>query len=333
MSATKPCKNGSSESEEAIRSFQKAEKVLRDRTFRRRVTESVWLLPFALLLLVALWFVPGAEGAKLWGGLLATCVSGYVIVEWNNRNSLLRVRSRMSSSVFFLLMAMCPFLHLWSTHMVPPICLVLALFLLFETYQRPRAEGYTFHSFLCVGLGSMFFPPMLLSVPLLYFSMMVHLRSLTWRTFAAGLLGLLLPLWGYLGWAIWQNRLGAAFFELQGAMEFVPPVYPSLQSASTVSALYVLSMALMAVLHYVRTAFNDKIKVRMYFYTIIFQVLLYAVLLVAQPQWGDAALRVLIAVSAPLVAHHLTLGRGFKVNVWFYVALAGWLVLSVYNRL
>ena len=217
--------------------------------------------------------------------------------------------------------------------MVPPISLVLALFLLFETYQRPRAEGYTFHSFLCVGVGSMFFPPMLLSALFLYLSMMVHLRSFTWRTFAAGLLGLLLPLWGYLGWAIWQNSLGAAFAEMQGVMQLVPPVYPPLQSAPTVSAIFVLCVALIAVLHYVCTAFNDKIKVRMYFYTIIFQVLLYAVLLVMQPQWSDAVLRVLIAVSAPLVAHHLTLGRGFKVNVWFYVVLAGWLILGVYNRL
>lgn len=293
----------------------------------------MWLLPFALLLLAALWYVPGAAGGELWGGLLATCISGYVIVEWNNRNSLLRVRSRMSSCVFFLLMAVCPFLHLWTTHMVPPACLLLALSLLFETYQRPRAEGYTFHSFLCVGGGAMFFPPMWLSALWLYFSMMVHLRSLTWRTFAAGLLGLLLPLWGYWGWAVWQQRLDVVFAEWCEPMFVVPPVYPSLQSPEAVSALFVLCLALTAVCHYVRTAYNDKIKVRMFFYTIIFQVLLYAVLLVAQPQWADAALRVLIAAAAPLVAHHLTLGRGLKVNVWFYVVLAGWLTLGVYNRL
>lgn len=306
---------------------------MRERSFRCRVAESTWLLPFALLLLAALWYIPGAGGGALWGGLLATCVSGYVIIEWNNRNSLLRVRSRMSSSVFFLLMAVCPFLHPWSVYMVPPVCLVLSLCLLFETYQRPRAEGYTFHSFLCIGVGSMFFPPLLLSAFWLYFSMLVHLRSFTWRTFVAGMLGLLLPLWGYVGWAIWQNRLDVALSELSELLVFVPPVYPPLHSPQVVSALFVLALSLMAVWHYVRTAYNDKIKIRMYFYTIIFQVLLYAALLVAQPQWGDAVLRVLMVAAAPLVAHHLTLGRGFKVNLWFYVVLACWLALGIYNRL
>ena len=55
---------------------------------------------------------------SIWGGYLATVVVGYFLLELNNRNALLRVRSRMVSSTFLVLVGTFPVLLDFSTGFV-----------------------------------------------------------------------------------------------------------------------------------------------------------------------------------------------------------------------
>lgn len=285
-----------------------------------------------VLVSAALWLLPGVQDRELWFGLLGTGVTAYLMVEWNNRHALLRIRSRLTSSTFLVLSAACPFLHGWTTDMVVPACLACAYFLLFSSYQKVRAEGEIFHAFLCIGLGSLFFPPIVAVAPFLYFSMIVQMRSFCLRSFLAGLLGLLLPYWAYMGWAVWNNRLDEALSLAEGYLTVPSPDYSVVGLHERVSLAFVLVLALFSVVHYLRTAYNDKIRTRMFFYVLIIQVVLLASMLAVVPQWHVMILRLLLVPASPLIGHYLALARGRLMNVWFVFILLAVVALAVFNR-
>lgn len=171
-------------------------------SLRDTVVQGTLTLPVAALATLALWMLPDATDARLWGGLAATGLTTYVIMELNTRHALLRIRSRMMSTTYLALMLACPFLHEWSAGAGVAACFALSYAALFASYQQARAEGYVFHAFLFAGLGSLAFPPLLAVAAGYYFSMLFQLRNLTGRTFLAGLLGLALPYWLYAAYAI-----------------------------------------------------------------------------------------------------------------------------------
>jgi len=284
-----------------------------------------------VVLAAVLWLLPGVRDQELWFGLLATGVTAYLMAEWNNRHALLRIRSRFTSSTFLVLSAACPFLHRWTPDMLLPTCLAGAYFLLFSSYQKVRAEGETFHAFLCIGLGSLWFPPIIAVAPFLYFSMIVQMRTFSLRSFLAGCLGLLLPYWGYVGWAVWHNRLDEVLDVMERYVRMPSPDYSVIGLHEWVSLAFVVALALFSIMHYLRTAYNDKIRTRMFFYVLIIQVFLLISLLMLFPQWDAAILRMLLVPASPLIGHYLALARGRFMNAWFIVLLLLAGVLAAFN--
>lgn len=168
---------------------------MRERNFRTRITQGVYTLPAAIVIGCLLWLTAGYDNITAWEGFGIVVVVTYLLAELNNRSTLLRIRSRMVSTSFVILMAATPFLYTWSVDMIPMLCLVAAYFPLFAAYGQARSAGYVFHAALCVGLGSLVYPPMLLLAPVLLFSLAVSLRALSGSSFLALLFGLLLPYW------------------------------------------------------------------------------------------------------------------------------------------
>lgn len=181
---------------------------------RKSIVTGEFTLPVMALLTLPLWALPDWANWSLWAGLVLTGFTAYLIMELNNRNTLLRIRSRMMSTTFLFLMLICPQLHGLHSGMLSMLLWVLSYHTLFASYQHRRPEGYVFHTFLCVGLGSLLFPPLLLFALGFYFCLLIPLRGLTWRTFMAGIFGLALPYWASAAYAIWHNRLDSAFLSL-----------------------------------------------------------------------------------------------------------------------
>lgn len=292
------------------------------KSLRLRVATGGSTLPAAVVIAILSWLVPAPTGSARWIGLAVTGVAAYVMVECNNRNALLRVRSRMTTASFLALTAACPFLHDWTAAMGAVPALLLAVTLIFATYQQPRAEGITFYAFLCLSLGSFGFPALLVLVPFLWLSMLVHLRSLTGRSFLASLLGLALPYWGYAGWAAWSNRLDTAFSWFAPWFRIVPPDYAAIPPLRLAALGLLLLLVVPAMVHFWHTAYNDKIRTRMLYHTLVLIELALWALLALRPDWHDALLRLLLASSAPFIGHHFALARGRFMDVWFIVCLA-----------
>lgn len=302
-------------------------------SFRHNVVTGTLTLPIIALVMMVVWILPAPTDIYLWGGLIATYVTAYLIMELNNRNSLLRIRSRMMSSTFLILMAACPSLHSWTIDFLPTVCLILGYFMLFSSYQQTRPEGYIFHSFLFISVGSIVFPPMIVLGIAYYFCMVFQLRNFTGRSMMAGLLGLLTPYWIYAAYAIWNNQLDTAFTYLFKWFEPHIPDYQLLGCTEWTTLSVIFFITLLSFIHFFHTAYNDKIRTRMLFYVIATVQVFLTVGVVLLPDSFELQMRLFIANSSLLIAHYLALGKGRFFNTWFDIVLCILIALGLFNYL
>ena len=88
-------------------------------------------LPVTIMFAVPAWLA-GSEKAPdkilWWGGLAATIVIAGFLLEFSNRNSLLRIRSYMIPSVFLVMAASMTFAQTLTWNWLPPACFLLAYY-------------------------------------------------------------------------------------------------------------------------------------------------------------------------------------------------------------
>ena len=277
------------------------------------------------------WLVPGLADRGLWLGLLFCGITTFLLTELSNRHSLLRIRSRMVSITYLMLMLICPALHTGVAHLVPALCLVLCYFMLYSSYQKMRPAGYIYHAFLCAGIGSLFYPPMLLLAAGFYVSILFQLRNMAWSSFAAGLLGLLTPYWILAAYAIWNGRLDVFFTDIAAWYSLPVGDFSQMTVPQYISTGVIAFLALLAYIHYFRTAFNDKIRTRMHYYIVATQELLIWATFLLFPTLYEEQFSLLILNSSLLLAHYYALAKGTYFHYWFNFNVVLLLALGIYN--
>ena len=323
---------------------------------QNKVAESSATLPTACVLTTILWFLPQATySLEYLKGWVICGITTYIIIETSAKQALLRVRSRIISSLFLLLMAVSVFLHPFSTSSICQLCLIISISYVLRTYEHPKPEVHTLHTYLFIALGSLFWAPMLLLSPVILWNQGIFLRSLSWKGLGAALIGLLTP---YFLWATVLTGLSifsffsepcseAALFSsaafaplLQHATAVIAPFYEpfdwqwNMEShrIETAAFGFTLLLSLTGFIHYLRKSYDDKIRVRMCMYTFILLSLLFLALVILLPQNMPTLMFLLIMCSAPLVGHYYALARGWRaMTLWFLFNILLFIALGVYN--
>ena len=79
---------------------------------------------------------------------LIYAVIGYSLIELNNRFGIIRMRASMQTAIYFLLVTICPEMHLLYAGDIAALAFLFSIYFLFKSYQQPQAAGYLFYSFL-----------------------------------------------------------------------------------------------------------------------------------------------------------------------------------------
>ena len=95
------------------------------------------------------------------------------------------------------------------------------------------------------------------------------------------------------------------------------------------SAAYLFLMAFPAYIHYLRNSYDDKISVRMQFYSLMLVQTVLALWLLLSPTSWHSLFPLLVLVSAPGIAHLFTFTRTWLTNAWFIFCLIMWAILCV----
>lgn len=302
-------------------------------SLRSRIVTGSFTLPIMVAIALLVWLLPHSNGTYLWVGLILTLFVTYALMELNNRHSLLRIRSRMVSSTYLAITAACPMLHSWNESILLELFLVFSYFMLFASYQNIHSQGYIFHAFLFAGVGAILYPPMLVIVLPFYFSMLFQLRCFTGRTFAAGFLGFILPFWILAAYAIWQNRLLSVFSEFIEWFSFTIPDYSTITNTEWVTVGVLLAFVILAMVHFFSTSYNDKIRIRIFFYVIITQEFFLIAGMALLPQFFTTQLSLFVVNSAPILARYFALAKGRFPNSIFYIFLIMLLGIGILNYL
>ena len=242
----------------------------------------------------------------------------------------------MVSTAFFALLTAVPLLHMLSLRSVLPLVLMLSYACLFASYQQHRPEEKLFHAFLLLGISSLLLPQVLWLSPLLLFCCMLYLRSLTLGSLLASILGLLVPiaglaLWGLIQWDF--TLITEGFSNASRALTHIdlsywqmlytttPASLPPFEWQFLVSTIGVLLLSVIAIVNQRQTSYLDNIRVRMFYYVMDLTQIGLALLLIFFPEERWTWLLLLIANGAPLIAHYLTLTRGWLSATIFWLSL------------
>ena len=192
--------------------------------FQNKIAGSEFTLPLCAVMAAILWWLPECA-FSLRGALgLTVCVlATYIVRETNNRMQIIRMRTRMMSCVWLVLVACLPFMHPLGNPIVAATFLLASYFMLFRQYGQHRPQRDAFHAFLMLSIGSFFAPVMLLMAIPFFFYLATFLRSLTRKAFWAGVLGIVAPFWCYAAWSFLTKDLQSFVQHLVGMVQFEMP--------------------------------------------------------------------------------------------------------------
>jgi hypothetical protein len=281
---------------------------------------------------VGCWLAAGGLQHVWWLQFCCWMLAAVIMVEINNRYALIRIFSRMTSCSFLALSCCACSLFPSVASGLCALTVSGACLLLFNSYQDKQSPGWTFYGFCCLGVGSMAFPQILFYVPFLWLFMATLLLSLSWRTWAASLLGLLLPYWFALCWLIWTADFSPLLHQLSLLATFeLPADYSHLTNAVVLPIALCTVLGLTGTFHFLRQKSNDKIRVRLqhaFFYWMAALTLLFIAL---QPCHVGCLLPILIVCVSPLAGHYIALTHSRLSNAVFITALTAAILITCYN--
>lgn len=328
---------------------------MRNKRLQGRVTAGRWTLPTVIFTCTLCWIVtfflvPDLTAEKDsfhlwqalrsvplpdWGNRLVSfilyAVIGYFLIELNNAFAIIRMRASVQTSIYFILVTVCPELHPFSPATVVAVCFLVSIYFLFHSYQKSHSSGDLFYSFMFLGAGSLLFPQLTFFAPL-WLLEAYRFRSLTLRSFCGALLGWTVPYWFLLGHAFFYNEMELfcqPFAELAAFTPFLQLNLLPLGEQVTFAFLFLLYVV--SAIHCIVAGYEDKIQTRSYLQFLIDVAFFIFVFVLWQPAQGTKLLSLLIIIVSILVGHLFVLTHSKISNVFFIATTAGLILLFAFN--
>ena len=260
---------------------------------------------------------------------LVYAIIGYFLIELNNQFSIIRMRASMQTAIYFLLVTVCPGMHLLYIGDIVALGSLISIYFLFKSYQQAQAAGYLFYSFFFIGAGSILFPQLtILSV--LWLLEAYRFQSLTPRSFCGALLGWMLPYWMLFGHAFFYNEMELFYRPFNQLLAFGEIFNLQILQPWELAILgYLLVMFIVSAVHCIAAGFEDKIRAYLQF---LIDLTLFLFLLIAlQPIYCSALLPLLIISNSILIGHFFVLTNSKSSNVFFIISLVGLILLLAFN--
>lgn len=290
--------------------------------FQNKVAESSLSLPVSSVISVLIWFAAGLVSRNLWVPLLLTGFTTYLIAEMNNRNALLRIRSRMMSCVYLFLTTMqTTVVSSWQLSAVQTIT-VLCVFLLLFCYKDRGMVSNIFCISILLSAGSIMWVPLLYCLPVIVALLCIPLYAMSIKAISAVVMGLILPYWSLVPYFIYvgnTNWLSSHFTPLYDGSVFFN--YTSVTVGQAVYFGFLILLLLIGWIHFVRTSYKDKLKTRTLYDVFITLAVFFAVMTLIVPAHADFTLSMLSIAVTPIAAHYFSLTNTKLTNAVFVIAL------------
>ncbi len=306
----------------------------RKKSFQSKVAGSRYSLPVSATLIALVWVAVGMAVDGIWPQFALTAASTLLMVELNNRNSLMRTYSRMVSCSFLALITAVSLPEPSLTGSIVTLCTVAFYLILWTCYQDHSATGRTFYAFIFAGIASMTCIQTGYYLPLMWMLMLFFVNSFSVRTLFASILGMILPYWFAAGYFVykedWQTPLAhfTAFIDYSRLLD-----YTQTTTHQVANVAFIGLLALMGTVHFLRNSYADKIRTRLIYESFIVMDLVALTFVALMPCRYHELIGIMVVNTAPLVAHFVTFTRTRITNIVFIAILAGTALLLLFNLL
>jgi hypothetical protein len=298
----------------------------------RKIQETIvmgrFTLPIIFLLSVAYWiYIPFS--------IISACgyaFIGYLLIESNNRLSLLRERSTIHATIFLLYLATCQEIREDYKGCLVALLLFISIYLIFQTYQDSHNVKKIFYSGLFYGIGMILFPEVVLFLPLLLIGM-AYFHSLTRKTFFALIIGWCAPYWFTIAYAFYFNKMGLFYdrFDYSQIFSLIDfSTYLQFQWSYIIIA-HLLILLIVSAINSRIYNYQDKIQTRCYINYIIWLSFICIGIMVLQPQLVSSILPFSFICISILGGHFFTSTHGQLANIFFIFTFVSLILLSTYN--
>lgn len=256
-----------------------------------------------------LWqYIPSALTGGIWSvtaSILLSSTSVYLMAELNNSNMLLRVSSRMLSSMLAMMTGILLSLHELHPGHLLMLFSMLSLFPILSSYQQP-SPLLTFNAFLFLSLSSLAFPKILWSATL-YWTLFCMLRAMTARCAVASLLALLLPYWLIGGAVIYTGETQDFLAHLHSIIDFRWHDYSNIPAYTTVPFIFFTILFFIGSADFFANRYQDKTRTRISLTAAIAHGAFYIIAMALQPQYITVLLPLLLISASIMFGHYFTL--------------------------
>lgn len=299
---------------------------------QNRIAESRWALPICAAYTLLICLISGLFSEGIWAQLALTAIATLLMVELNNRNSLIRIYSRMVSCSFLVMTMMTPHKIESIDGCIVSMCFVAFYLALCNAYQYKKATGYVLWAFAAIGVASIVWIQILLFIPVLWVLTATNILAMSLRTFVASILGVIMPYWFLSAYYIYIGDIMPIVDHIATIANFEPLfIYKNCSINDFLPLCFIILLAITGSIHFLRTSYKDKIRTRMIYEMFITMSVATIVLILLQPQHANIATHLLIISTAPLIGHFLALTSTKITNIASLAIMATALVITALN--
>ena len=299
---------------------------------QNRIAESRWALPICAAYTLLICLISGLFSEGIWAQLALTAIATLLMVELNNRNSLIRIYSRMVSCSFLVMTMMTPHKIESIDGCIVSMCFVAFYLALCNAYQDKKATGYVLWAFAAIGVASIVWIQILLFIPVLWVLTATNILAMSLRTFVTSILGVIMPYWFLSAYYIYIGDIMHIVDHIATIANFEPLfIYKNCSINDFLPLCFIILLAITGSIHFLRTSYKDKIRTRMIYEMFITMSVATIVLILLQPQHANIATHLLIISTAPLIGHFLALTSTKITNIASLAIMATALVITALN--
>lgn len=256
---------------------------------------------------------------------LFNLLNAFLLVQINNRFTLIRTRTFLPIFIFLLLMGSWDETHTINGSHISLTLSIFSLFYFFGMYRNLKASEQAFMGSLMLGVVSLLIQPFIFLVPVCWIGFMMF-QSFSLRTFLASIFGALAP---------WTLYLGAKYF-LQADFDLTNIISKNLiigidfTSISLERIIYFVVLSIVLVINLVglySNAHSDAMNTRVNLNFLILLLFSVLILILLFSQQVASFLPITALIYSILVSHAFTLKQN---NFYGYVFIIFFSVNIIY---
>jgi len=286
-------------------------------------------LPVVAIIVLFIWLISMGPGTEVINMLLFAA-TGYLLIELNTTFSLIRVRTTLHVSIYWIATSVCIFLHPFNASSFIPLLFTASLFFFLNSYEHTNPAPSIFSSALFLSAASILFPYIIYYAPLLILSM-ISFRCMNVKSILAALIGLITPYWFFFAYTFLTDNTDIFFLPFAEITKISPMDFSKVGLGEIVTSIVILSLSFICSIYYISSSYLDRIRSRASLTFIILIELWGIVLWLLYPSTTVGIMQIQILCYSLLAGHFFAVTKNRFSNIFLIITIICFIFLAVFN--